>query len=55
MNFKRWNNYNCAGYYYYYYLSDNGDNLLNKQEQHFTFVRMDNLPALLPNATQLES
>jgi hypothetical protein len=36
-------------------LSGNGENLENKQEQHFTFVRMDNLPALLPNATPLVS
>jgi hypothetical protein len=27
--------------------------VLNKQEQHFTFVRMSNLPAVLPNATSL--
>jgi hypothetical protein len=26
-----------------------------KQEQHFTFVIMGNLPALLPNATPLVS
>jgi hypothetical protein len=47
MNFKRWN-YKCA-YYYCYQI------LLSEQEQHFTFVRMDDLPALLPNATPLES
>jgi hypothetical protein len=35
-------------------LSDNGENLI-KQEQHFTFVRLGNLPALLPNATPLVS
>jgi hypothetical protein len=34
-------------------LSDNGENLQNKQEQHFTFVIMGNLSALLPNATPL--
>jgi hypothetical protein len=33
-------------------LSDNEENLLNK---HFTFERMGNLPALLPNATPLVS
>jgi hypothetical protein len=43
MNFRRWN-YNSAIY---------GENLLNKQEQHFTFVTMGNLPDLLPNATPL--
>jgi hypothetical protein len=26
-----------------------------KKEQHFTFVKMDNLPALLPNAIPLVS
>jgi hypothetical protein len=31
MNSRRWN-YNCELYYYY--------------QQHFTFVRMDNLPVL---------
>jgi hypothetical protein len=34
-------------------LSDNGENLQNKQEQHFRFVRMGNVPVLLPNATPL--
>jgi hypothetical protein len=33
-------------------LSDNGE---NKQEQHFTFVSLGHLPALLPNATPLVS
>jgi hypothetical protein len=33
-------------------LSDNGE---IKREQHFTFVRMGNLPTLLPNATPLVS
>jgi hypothetical protein len=27
----------------------------NKKEKHFTFVGMDNLPALLPNVTPLVS
>jgi hypothetical protein len=27
----------------------------NKQEQYFTFVRMGNIPALLPNGTPLVS
>jgi hypothetical protein len=51
MDFRRWN-YNCA-FYYYYLISDNRENLSNKQAQHFTFVSMGNLPALLPNATPL--
>jgi hypothetical protein len=34
-------------------LSDNGENLENKQEQHLAFVRMGNLSGLLPNATPL--
>jgi hypothetical protein len=42
-------------YYGILLLSDNGENLKNKQEQHFTFVRMGNLPTLLPNATPLVS
>jgi hypothetical protein len=42
MNFRRWN-YNLA---FYYYLI---------MEEHFTFVRMGNLPALLPNVTPLVS
>jgi hypothetical protein len=28
---------------------DNGENFKNKQEPHFTFVRMGNFPALLLN------
>jgi hypothetical protein len=34
---------------------DNGENVSNKQEQNFAFVKMCNLPALLPNATLLLS
>jgi hypothetical protein len=47
MNFRRWN-FNSASYYYHLIMEKK-----NKQEQHFTFVRMGNLPALLPNATPL--
>jgi hypothetical protein len=48
MNFRQWN-YNLL------LLSDNGENLSNKQKQRFTFVRMGTLPVLLSNATLLVS
>jgi hypothetical protein len=48
MNFRRWN-YNCA--FYYILLSENVQIFLNKQEQHFTFVRMGNLPTAKRDAT----
>jgi hypothetical protein len=50
MNFRRWNYihiYNCEFYYYYLIM----EKIYKINEQHFTFVKMGNLPALLPNAT----
>jgi hypothetical protein len=49
-NFRRWN-YNCAFYYCYLIMKK----IHNKQEQHFTFVRMGNLLGFFPNATPLVS
>jgi hypothetical protein len=43
INCRRWN-YNCAFYYYFQIMED----IYKINEQHFTFVRVGNLLALLP-------
>jgi hypothetical protein len=53
MNFRLWNYYNCA--FYYYYLIMDKIYKINKSNIFITFVRMGDLPVLLPNATPLVS